>query len=169
MTHLMLSGCSIQPLTAGDLPDVYALIGGIYEEYGMTFVLDDEAEQHLGDPEQYFRATGGEFWVVRDDRDSHLIATVAVHFHAADERTAELKSLYVSRNIRRSGFGRALTMLAMRYARARGRSHFVLWSDTRLSAAHALYESLGFRRCGERRIVDSNNSREFGFEIDLAE
>ncbi|MCC6906404.1 MAG: GNAT family N-acetyltransferase [Phycisphaerales bacterium] len=169
MTHLMLSNCSIAPVTTDDLEDIYRLIGDIYREYGMTLVLADEAEQHLADPGAYFRKNGGEFWVVRDARDGRLIATAAVHLHEEDQNTAELKSLYVHRDHRRGGFGRALTTLAMRYARSRGRRRFVLWSDTRLTAAHAMYESMGFVRCGERDIVDSNNSHEYGFEIALSD
>ncbi len=169
MAHLMLSDCTIRPLVEDDLPEVYSLIGDIYREYGMTLVLEDEAEQHLADPGGYFRSSGGEFWVVRDGTDDHLIATAAVYFHEDDPRTAELKSLYVHPENRRGKFGRTLTTLAMRYAKSRGRTRFVLWSDTRLTAAHALYESMGFTRCGERDIVDSNNSHEYGFEIALTD
>lgn len=166
MTHLMVTDCSIRPFEAPDLEDVHSLIGDIYHEYGMTLNLEDEVERHLLDPAAYFRATGGEFWVVRDMNET-LIATAAVWLDPDDEAAAELKSLYVRKVNRRGGFGRLLVTLAMRYSRSRGRRRFVLWSDTRLTAAHALYESMGFQRIGERTIVDSNNSREFGFEIEL--
>jgi putative acetyltransferase len=42
-----------------------------------------------------------------------------------------------------------------------------LWSDTRFTDAHRLYRSLGFRDCGYRELNDSNNSKEYGFEIAL--
>lgn len=167
MTHLMVTDCSIRPFVEADLAEVHELIGDIYREYGMTLNLEDEVERHLLDPAAYFRAGGGEFWVARDMNET-LIATAAVHLDPAPPGTGELKSLYVRKVNRRSGLGRLLTTLAMRYARARGCLRFVLWSDTRLTAAHALYESMGFTRCGERDIQDSNNSREFGFVIDLA-
>ncbi len=167
MTHLMVTDCSIRPVMDEDLPDVHDLIGEIYREYGMTLNLDDEVEQHLLDPGRHFRTNGGEFWVVRDMNET-LIATAAVYLDPEDETTAELKSLYVRKVSRRGGFGRLLVTLAMRYARARGRRRFILWSDTRLTAAHALYGSMGFERIGERTIVDSNNSREYGFAIDIA-
>jgi len=166
MTHLMVTDCSIRPLVDEDLPDLHDLIGDIYREYGMRLNLADEVEQHLLDPAGYFRTNGGEFWVVRDMNET-LIATAAVHFDPEDDATAELKSLYVRKVNRRGGFGRLLTTLAMRYSRARDRRRFILWSDTRLTAAHALYESMGLTRCGERDIADSNNSREYGFTIDL--
>ena len=168
MTHMMLSGCTILPLVDEDRPEVYALIGAIYQEYGMTLVLEDEAEQHLLNPSEYFRGNGGEFWVVRD-MDAHLVATAAVHLDPSHPETAELKSLYVAKANRRSGVGRTLTTLAMRYAKSHGRTKFILWSDTRLTAAHGLYESMGFTRCDERDIVDSNNSHEYGFEIALTD
>ena len=168
MAHMMLSGCTIRPLIEGDLPEVYALIGSIYQAYGMTLVLEDEAEQHLSNPLLHFRKDGGEFWIVRN-LDEELVATAAVYFNPKRPEVAELKSLYVAVNNRRGGVGRTLTTMAMRYAKSRGRTKFILWSDTRLTAAHALYESMGFTRCGERDIVDSNNSHEYGFEIVLTD
>ncbi len=167
MTHLMVTDCSIRPVADDDLPDVHDLIGEVYREYGMTLNLEDEIEKHLLDPGGYFRAGGGEFWVVRDMNET-LIATAAVHLDFAPPGTGELKSLYVRKASRRGGLGRLLTTLAMRYARARGCRRFILWSDTRLTAAHSLYESMGFARSGERDIEDSNNSREYGFAIDLS-
>lgn len=168
MTHMMLSGCSIRALMAGDLPDVHTLIGAIYQEYGMTLTLEDEAEQHLNNPLLHFRKNGGEFWIVRN-MDEELVATGAVYFEPRNPDVAELKSLYVAKDNRRGGIGRTLTTLAMRYAKSHGRITFILWSDTRLTAAHALYESMGFKRCGERDIVDSNHSHEYGFEIALTD
>jgi putative acetyltransferase len=42
-----------------------------------------------------------------------------------------------------------------------------MWSDTRFADAHRLYRSLGFRQCGYRELNDSNNSKEYGFEMSL--
>ena len=38
-----------------------------------------------------------------------------------------------------------------------------LWSDTRFTRAHRLYERLGFEREGTRKLQDLNNTTEFGF------
>jgi putative acetyltransferase len=145
---------------------VYALIAACYGEFGFTLNLEDECEQHLKDPRAYFRAHDGDYWVVRDAAGIPR-ATAALYLHepASPESPplAELKSMYVDIAWRRRGVGRSLTRMVMDEARRRGCTEMELWSDTRFTPAHAMYESLGFLRCGRRDIADSNNSSEFGF------
>lgn len=151
-----------RPVTAEDRPGVLSLIGGIYAEYGFTLDPEEDAERHLRAPGPYFRASGGEFWVVEANGD--VKATAAVFLH---EATAELKALYVHSSLRRQGWGRRLVNIAIEYARRAGKPRMILWSDTRFNEAHSLYRSLGFRECGVRDMHDSNNSIEYGFEITL--
>lgn len=152
-----------------DEPVVFALIDRCYRQYGLVLNLDDECEQHLRDPGGYFRDHGGEFWVV-DDGAGGISGTAALYLHAGDQPPlSELKSMYVDPARRRQGLGSRLTRWVMQQARAAGCREMELWSDTRFDAAHAMYESLGFRRIGRRDIVDSNNSAEFGFRRELAE
>jgi N-acetylglutamate synthase-like GNAT family acetyltransferase len=148
-----------RPTVPEDVPGILALIGEVYSEYDC--VLNAEAdERHLLEPGPYFRAHGGEFWVVEDD--GVIRATVAV---LLDEEAGELKSLYVHSSLRRQGWGRKLTNLAIAYARSSGRRKMILWSDTRFLDAHRLYRKLGFREIGTRELNDSNNSVEYGFEL----
>lgn len=161
------------PIGPGDLPMVCELIDRCYQEYGLHLNLDDECEQHLRDPGSYFRAVGGEFWVVRDETGT-VRATAALHLHGGEGGSAdgtgsvgELKSMYVDHAWRRRGVGRALTRHVIAAARRAGCGVMELWSDTRFEAAHRMYESLGFERVGERAIEDSNNSREFGYRLEL--
>jgi N-acetylglutamate synthase-like GNAT family acetyltransferase len=152
----------LRPTTPEDVPGILALIDEVYGEYGC--VLDAEGEErHLLEPGPYFRARGGEFWVVEED--GQIRATVAVMLHAD---AGELKSLYVHASLRRQGWGHKLTMLAIDYARANGKQKMILWSDTRFQDAHRLYRRMGFRAMGERELHDSNNSVEYGFEMSLA-
>jgi hypothetical protein len=53
--------------------------------------------------------------------------------------------------------------MAIEHARAAGKRRMILWSDTRFTKAHALYEGMGFIREGERDLHDSNHSREYGY------
>ena len=148
-----------RPTIPEDVPGILALIGEVYSEYDC--VLDAETEErHLLEPGPYFRAHGGEFWVVEDG--GSIGATAAVLLH---EDAGELKSLYVHTTLRRQGWGRRLTMLAIDYARSHGKPKMILWSDTRFLDAHRLYRSLGFREMGTRELHDSNNSVEYGFEM----
>ncbi|MBL8765226.1 MAG: GNAT family N-acetyltransferase [Phycisphaerae bacterium] len=146
---------------------VHDLIDRCYRPYGLRLNLADECEAHLADPGAYFRARGGEFWILTDP-DSNLVATAALDLHdGPPPRLAELKSMYVDPGYRRRGIGRAMTIHVMEAARSRACAQMELWSDTRFEAAHAMYESLGFVRFGERAVADSNQSREFGFRRSL--
>jgi GNAT superfamily N-acetyltransferase len=150
-----------RPTVPDDVPQILALIGEIFQEYGCQLDAENE-DTHLLDPGPYFRARGGEFWVV----EVHEVvrATAAVFLH---ETAGELKCLYVHPTLRRMGWGRRLVELAMDWARRAGRRQFILWSDTRFVQAHALYRRLGFREFGVRELHDSNHSRETAFECDL--
>ncbi|HEX8847020.1 MAG TPA: GNAT family N-acetyltransferase [Pyrinomonadaceae bacterium] len=151
----------LRPTIAEDVPGILKLISGIYAEYDCVLDAENE-ERHLLEPGAYFRPGGGEFWVVEDGGD--ILATVAVILHGD---TGELKSLYVHPRLRRQGWGRRLTDLAMERARAQGKSRMILWSDTRFTDAHRLYRNMGFRETGIRELKDSNNTVEYGFELSL--
>jgi putative acetyltransferase len=151
----------LRPTVPEDVPGILALIGEIYGEYDC--VLDAEGEErHLLEPGPYFRAHGGEFWVVEET--GRVRATVAVMLH---EDAGELKSLYVHPSLRQQGWGRRLTELAIDYARSNRRPRMILWSDTRFTKAHRLYRAMGFQEIGTRELHDSNDTIEYGFEKSL--
>ena len=72
----------------------------------------------------------------------------------------ELKHLYVAARARRRGLGRHLTELVEAEARGRGRPRVELWTDTRFTDAHRLYERLGYVRVGSRTLGDRSSSSE---------
>ena len=151
-----------RPTVPDDVPGILRLISGVYLEYGC--VLDAEKEErHLLAPGPYFRSQGGEFWVV--EAAGIVRASVGVMLL---EDAGELKSLYVHRSLRRQGWGRRLTELAIEHARQNLRPMMLLWSDTRFLDAHRLYRSMGFTEFGTRDLHDSNNSIEYGFEKPLS-
>ncbi|HEY0544399.1 MAG TPA: GNAT family N-acetyltransferase [Pyrinomonadaceae bacterium] len=153
----------LRPTIPEDVPSILSLIDGIFAEYACKLDAVNE-DRHLLAPGPYFRASGGEFWVVEDDEGA-ILATAAVALHLD---AGELKALYVHPKLRRHGWGRRLTGLAIEHARRAGRPRMLLWSDTRFQAAHRLYRSMGFTEFGERELHDSNHSREYGFELSLA-
>ena len=150
-----------RPAESADTPGIHALISEVYAEYGCILEVERE-ERHLIDPGPYFRSKGGQFWVVLSG--DRIAATGAVMIHPD---SAELKTLYVHPSIRRQGVARRLIAMAASHARAAGRNHMTLWSDTRFTSAHQLYESLGFRRTGYHELQDVNRSKEYGYEIEL--
>ena len=156
-----MNSLRLRPTIPEDVPGILKLIGEVYAEYDC--VLDAEGEErHLLEPGPYFRAHGGEFWVVEED--GTIRATAAVMLH---EGSGELKTLYVHPSLRRQGWGRRLTDLAIDFARAAEKRKMILWSDTRFVDAHRLYRSMGFSEMGIRDLKDSNNTVEYGFEMSL--
>ncbi|MEO5774252.1 MAG: GNAT family N-acetyltransferase [Sphingomicrobium sp.] len=63
-----------------------------------------------------------------------------------DERTGEMKRLYVLPDARSFGLGKALTLAVIELAKVRGYSALRLDTLATMSAAAALYDRMGFRR-----------------------
>jgi ribosomal protein S18 acetylase RimI-like enzyme len=85
----------------------------------------------------------------------------------AVEGEAELSRLVVSAAARRRGIGRALTERCTDLARDRGWPAIVLWSRPYQTAAHRLYESLGYRRRPERDVIDETGFGRLVFRLKL--
>jgi ribosomal protein S18 acetylase RimI-like enzyme len=79
---------------------------------------------------------------------------------------AELSRLVVSASARRLGIGRALVGHCHQLARASGWSAIALWSRRYQTAAHRLYESLGYRRLPERDETDESGHERLVFRLD---
>jgi len=156
------SEMKIRPVIKRDVPQIIKLIGDIWVEYDCVWNLEQE-DKHLLAPDDYFHSHNGEFWVAAIK--SEIIATVAVLM--LDDTTAELKSLYVRKDFRKQGLGEDLTNLAVEFARMKRARKIILWSDTRFTKAHRLYERMKFQKTGERELNDLNNSVEFGFKRNL--
>jgi putative acetyltransferase len=89
---------------------------------------------------------------VTDGQGAFLIAwldEIAVGCGAVrrlDEKTAELKRMYVDPQVRGQGVGRAIVESLEREARALGATRVVLETGARLAPAMRMYEGLGYGR-----------------------
>jgi putative acetyltransferase len=156
----------MQPIraTRADVPDVLALLARIWREYNFVWAPEIEFPD-LFDFDAYYAAPRGAFWVVRDDA-GRVVGCVGVD--RVENGTAEIHRVYLDAHLRGRGLGRMLVETALAWARQHGFARMVLWSDTRFTQSHRLYDRMGFVRLGERTVPnDPNDSREFRFERDV--
>jgi putative acetyltransferase len=152
----------IVPFQDSHAAGVLDVIAAVFREYAMTF--DPSGfDTDLRDVPRYYSEHGGAFWVLEET--GLVVGTVAVVPTAPT--ACEVKRLYLLPGYRGRGFGRALVERVLEWATASGRTTVVAWSDVRLATAHAVYERMGFVRCGERSVEDIDRSRELGFELEL--
>ena len=139
------------------------LIGRVFAEYGLLLMPVFEVPDLL-QFDAHYTAPRGAFWIVRDDR--HVVGSVGVD--RKDERTAELKRLYVDASLRGRGIGQRLVETVLEWTREEGLARLVLWSDTRFARGHRFYEKLGFQRWpGERYLADVSATWEYHFRKPL--
>jgi GNAT superfamily N-acetyltransferase len=101
------------------------------------------------------RAAVAELLVVRDD-DGRIVGSVALALDGDFAQVTEsddeagFRMLVVDPAVRGRGVGAALVEACLARARAAGRRRVVISTGTRMTAAHRLYEHLGFTRLPER-------------------
>jgi len=101
------------------------------------------------------RATEADLLVAVDD-GGELLGTVTfclpgtAYAELAGPGEAEFRMLAVAPSGRRRGAGRALVLACLDRARAAGARAVVISSLATMTAAHTLYQGLGFRRAADR-------------------
>jgi ribosomal protein S18 acetylase RimI-like enzyme len=143
---------SLQVRTAR--PEEYAVLGELTVE---AYAAADPAVMygHYADElrDVAGRAAGADVLVAVDEQGGEVLGGVtyvpgptspAAEFAEAD--AAGLRMLAVAPSARRRGVGEALTVACVERARAAGRRHLLLHSTDRMTAAHRLYQRLGFVR-----------------------
>ncbi len=144
----------IRPATDGDGWELVALVAACWSEYPGC-IMDPHGEcPELLAPASAFAAEDGLLWVVEGPGEE-VIASVGLVPTAAG---AELQKLYVARRVRRRGLARHLAGLVETEAARRGARHVELWSDTRFTDAHRLYEAMGYGATGNTRNLEDRSA-----------
>lgn len=150
----------IRPAKDSDASALYSLIGEIFSEYQGCVLDPDGLDQDLAQIATHVKERGGEFWVVQ--KAGEIVGCAG--YTVADHETAELKRLYVKKDMRRLGLATRLAGRVFAAARERGAKRIELWSDTRFKEAHGFYRAHGFEPTGEtRRLNDPSNTTEYRF------
>lgn len=152
---------ALRPVRDDDGAAILDVMAECFAEYPGCLMEPSEYPE-LERPATYFDAHAGQFWVAV--RGARVVGCVGVTLDGQGE-LAELKKLYARREARGTGLGRTLIETVEHAARARGASRVHLYSDTRFTTAHAVYEHLGYSRLPDvRELHDVSASLEFHYE-----
>ncbi|MHC4119108.1 MAG: GNAT family N-acetyltransferase [Planctomycetota bacterium] len=123
-----------------DREQVTSLVYGVLKEYGLK--PDPQAtDADLGDIERSYFERGGTFCVL-EDKDGSIIG--AYGLYPTEDRTCELRKMYLHSAHRGKKLGKFLLDSALAQARQMGFRTVTLETASVLKEAIALYESYGF-------------------------
>lgn len=163
-----IDGLPVRPLADHHSDRVIALVASAYAEYPGCVLDLPGVDADLPRLAEHLQAHGGRGWVVTEGDD--VVACVGVTPTTLDGAPgAQLHRLYVAATHRRRGLGHALVRLVEGHAaHAYGAEAVELWSDTRFTDAHRLYERCGYAATGRtRQLHDPSHTTEYRFVRNL--
>jgi GNAT superfamily N-acetyltransferase len=127
----------------GDMGWVVHRHGVLYaREYGWDERFEGLVAGIVADFVAGFDAKRERCWIA--EKDGAPVGSVFVV--KADARTAQLRLLLIEPAVRGRGLGKRLVQACIRFARAQGYRKLVLWTQSELRAARAIYGAAGFER-----------------------
>lgn len=105
------------------------------------FTMEPPDYDILQHPSEHILSKGGQIFMGL--WNGEIAGTVALK--RVDEKTLEMTKMAVSESFQGKKIGRALAETAIAWARNSGAGKIVLYSNTMLASAMALYQRLGFR------------------------
>ena len=129
----------IRDATAMDLDAIRRLVAEVGREFGFEPEPLGADLDLYGEADAYFRSSA---LLEVIEHDGNVVGVLGVVQVSA--RVWELRKLYLAPAHRSGGHGRALANRAIAFARGQSASKLVLQSSVKLTAALALYRSLGF-------------------------
>jgi ribosomal protein S18 acetylase RimI-like enzyme len=141
---------SVEAAVPADFAAIADLTVGVYLDEGLA---SERYTPELADVAG--RAGRADLLVVRDE-DGRVVASVALVLDGdfgevtESDDEAAFRMLAVDPAVRGRGVGELLVRACLERARAAGKRRMVLSTDPRMTAAHRLYERLGFTRLPER-------------------
>ena len=145
-----VTALSVEPAVPEDFPRIAQLTVDAYVGDGLA---SEGYHRQLADVSG--RSGLAELLVVRDE-GGRIVGSVALVLSGefgevtASDDEAAFRMLVVDATARGRGIGELLVRGCLDRARAAGKRRMVLSTDPRMSAAHRLYERLGFTRLPER-------------------
>lgn len=165
MAQIPLDGTQLRAVRDADADALAALIGAAYDEHPGCVLDLPGVDQDLTAPATTAATVGGRWWVL--ERDGLLVGSIGTGPVEADE-SLELKRCYLAADFRGRGLATRLVARVETHAAALGAQRVTLWSDSRFTAAHHRYRTLGYAETGERRqLHDPSDTTEHRFVKEL--
>jgi putative acetyltransferase len=120
---------------------IQALVFGVLTDYGLR-ADPEHTDRDLEDIEETYSNAGGVFYVL-EDKKGEIVGTLGLC--RIDERTCELRKMYLAKGYRRQGLGKMLMEKALAEAKQLGYQKMILETASVLTEAILLYRSYGFR------------------------
>ena len=137
----------------GDMGRVVQLHGEIYaKEFGYDATFEALVAEIAAGFVRNLKPKFERCWMA--EMDGEVVGSVFLV--RKSPTVSKLRLLIIDRKARGRGLGRRLTRACIRFARAAGYRKMVLWTQSHLAAARAIYQAEGFRR------VSSEKHRSFG-------
>ncbi|WP_417431633.1 GNAT family N-acetyltransferase [Kiloniella sp.] len=158
-------------LTDNDASSLIDLVKSCYEEYADRGVIFDiQEESDLLKPASYFKLHNGQFLGVSTSIEPERLIAVCGFTQSDPDylkaHSMELKKLYVCSDYRGYGLAQYLVKEVIQEAIIRNVAELFLWTDTRFTKAHQLYNKLGFTKQKTiRKLSDKSNTEEFCYRL----
>jgi GNAT superfamily N-acetyltransferase len=149
----------LRPPHPGDLGRVVTLHGELYAgEFGYDWTFEALVARIVADFAFDNEPRRERCWIA--EVDGRVVGSVFLVTKSAT--TAKLRLLIVHPDARGQGLGARLVEECIRFSREAGYRKIVLWTQSHLAAARAIYRTAGFRKkqaqkhhsCGKRLVAE---------------
>ncbi|MTJ13493.1 GNAT family N-acetyltransferase [Anabaena sp. UHCC 0187] len=117
------------------------VISSVLSEYGLPW-QPEEADKDVLNIEEYYLATGGEFWVI--EYQNQIVGTAAYYPINRGEKAVEIRKMYLLPKVRGLGLGKYLLQQLEIAIALRGFEKIWIETASILVEAVKLYESNGY-------------------------
>ncbi|WP_226574328.1 GNAT family N-acetyltransferase [Microseira wollei] len=132
----------IRPWSSSDRTAAAALIRSVLAEYGLPWEPTG-ADRDVLLVEDFYLATGGEFWVI--ERQGKLVGTAAYYPITRGKNAVEIRKMYLVADARGQGLGRYVLGQLEQAIALRGFEQIWVETASVLKEAVKLYESSGYQ------------------------
>ncbi|MDD1428562.1 GNAT family N-acetyltransferase [Dolichospermum sp. ST_sed9] len=117
------------------------IISSVLSEYSLPW-QPEEADKDVLNIEEYYLATGGEFWVI--EHQNQIVGTAAYYPIQRGEKAVEIRKMYLLPKVRGFGLGKYLLQQLETAIALRGFEQIWIETASILTEAVKLYESNGY-------------------------